>query len=152
MLCKDLGYFNKITNGLGDALKPKSESEKLERARRQEDKRVLLALFGNYFSVFTPLLMLILIGAEQLFTSSNTTESFYAGGILLAWCGDVPVGQTALMLVVLVCVRVLFLKLETCISASLAGKSAKIAPEVGNDEFLSSRQVPHVTRTGDEGI
>ena len=123
---RNLGYLAVMSNVISDALdnlggKPLSDEQKRARARQQDEKLSVVAPAANFGVIVAPIVVLVILGAEQMYKLISPVPmehgSFYAGGILEAWRGTVSPAATALMYVVLLLIRVAFLKFELWLAA-----------------------------------
>ena len=121
---RNLGYLARGANVISDALdnlggKPLSDEQKRARARQQDEKLSVVAPAANLGVIFAPIVVLVILGAEQMYKLISPVSmehgSYFRGGILQAWRGAVSPAATALMYVVLLLIRVVFLKFELCL-------------------------------------
>ena len=118
---RNLGYLARGANVISDAIynlggEPLSDEQKRARARQQDEKLSVVAPAANLGVIFAPIVVLVILGAEQMYKLIAPVPmehgSYYSGGILEAWRGDVSPAATALMYVVLLLIRVAFTKFE----------------------------------------
>ena len=120
-VARNLGIMNKIFNKTVDTLgpligAPTTDEVAEARRHRQLDKLSVIAPSSNIMVLLGPVFIMAALCAEQVYESitpsSMKAGSYYSGGLLAGWRGTVSPAETALMLVVLMAIRIVFFKME----------------------------------------
>ena len=131
---RNLGYTSRLSDLVADSIrtligKTLSDDRKLEREKASTETLSVLAPLSNIAVGVGPVIVLLLLGAEQLFKAiapyNMREDSYFSGGILAAWRGDVKATDTAVMLVGLCALRFVFFKLELWFADRDQAKSIK---------------------------
>ena len=120
-LCGNVAQLGRNFVGVKGCGEPLSDEQKQARARQQDEKLSVVAPAANLGVIFAPIVVLVILGAEQMYKLISPVSmehgSYFSGGILQAWRGAVSPAATALMYVVLLLIRVVFLNFELCLGA-----------------------------------
>ena len=116
-LCKNLGVCTKCKveariRGARCLGRPMTDKDEASYRRVEKEQLDFSVPCVNFFTLVAPLVLLAILGAEQLHNSVETSPVPW--GILKMWRGDASPAQTAALLAVVYFIRVLFTLFEWC--------------------------------------